>query len=237
MNFLISPKVSLLCIAAISFNAMAGSSLLPEVFASLFGDAMGRFLQLSTNSQQYLSPIAGKVIALKFVPFDWQIYLCPSETTVEILPSFEAEPDVSFTGSPLAFAQMGLGGSPLRVLFSGGVVIEGDMKVARRFQRLFNKLEFDWEGLAARFIGPSFAAQIVSDLRESHAWRVETVEAFQQNVAEYLQEESRELPAPAEAELFNAEVDTLRADCDRLEARVLRLYERINEDISNKFNL
>ena len=206
---------------------MAGSSLLPEVFASLFGDAMGRFLQLSTNSKQYLSPIAGKVIALRFVPFDWQIYLCPSETTIEILPSFEAEPDVSFTGSPLAFAQMGLGGSPLRVLFSGGVVIEGDMKVARRFQRLFDKLDFDWERLAARFVGQSFAAQIVGSLRESHAWRVETVEAMQLNAAEYLQEESRDLPASAEAELFYGEVDTLRADCDRLEARVLRLQNRL----------
>ena len=94
---------------------MAGSSLFPEVFASVLSEATGRFFQLASNSQQFLAPIAGKVIALRFSPFDWQIYLCPGETKLEVLPSFAAEPDVTFTGSPLAFARMGLGGSPHRV--------------------------------------------------------------------------------------------------------------------------
>lgn len=213
--------------AAISFNAMAGSNLFPELFASVLGEATERFLQLAPNSHQYLAPMAGKVIALRFVPFDWRIYLCPGETTMEVLPSFAAEPDVTFTGSPLAFARMGLGGSPLRALFAGEVVVEGDMKVARRFQRLFEKLDIDWEGLMARFVGLGLAARLADGLRSSHAWRVETVEALQRNVAEYLQEESRELPASAEAELFYADVDKLRADCDRLEKKVLRLQGRL----------
>ena len=208
---------------------MAGSSLFPEVFASVLSEATGRFFQLASNSQQFLAPIAGKVIALRFSPFDWQIYLCPGETTIEVLPSFAAEPDVTFTGSPLAFARMGLGGSPLRVLFAGEVVVEGDMQVARRFQRLFEKLEIDWESLLARFVGHGIATRIVGGLRSSHAWRVETVEALQLNTAEYLQEESRELPASAEADLFYADVDTLRADCDRLEAMVLRMEQRLLE--------
>lgn len=206
---------------------MASSSLFPELFASVLGEAIERFLQLATNSRQYLTPIAGKVIALRFVPFNWWIYLCPGETTIEVLPSFAVEPDVTLTGSPLAFARMGLGGSPMRVLFAREVVIEGDMKVARRFQRLFEKLDIDWESLLASLVGHGLAARIVGGLRSSHAWRVETVEAMQLNTAEYLQEESRELPASAEAELFYAEVDTLRADCDRLEARVLRLEGKI----------
>ena len=208
---------------------MASSSLFPELFASVLGEAAGRFFQLASNSQQYLAPIAGKVIALHFVPFNWRIYLCPGETSIEVLPSFAAEPDVSFTGSPLAFARMGLGGSPLRVLFAGEVVVEGDMQVARRFQRLFEKLDFDWESLLARFVGHGFATRIVGGLRSSHAWRVETVETLQLNAAEYLQEESRELPASAEAELFCAEVDTLRADCDRLEKKILRLGELLSD--------
>ena len=203
----------------------------------MLGEAAGRFFQLASNSQQFLVPIAGKVIALRFSPFNWQIYLCPGETTIEVLPSFAAEPDVTFTGSPLAFARMGLGGSPLRVLFAGEVVVEGDMQVARRFQRLFEKLDFDWESLLARVVGHGFATRIVDGLRSSHAWRVETVEALQLNAAEYLQEESRELPASAEAELFYADVDTLRADCERLEARVFRMHGRIDDDSSKEFSV
>jgi ubiquinone biosynthesis protein UbiJ len=202
---------------------MAASNLFPELFASLLGEAMERFLQLAPDSRHYIAPMAGKVIALRFVPFDGRIYLCPSETTIEVLPSFETEPDVTFTGSPLAFVRMGLGGSPRRALFAGEVAVEGDMNLARRFQRLFEKLDMDWEGLFSRIVGRGLAAHIFSGLRDSHAWRVETVEALQLNAAEYLQEESRELPATFEAEVFYQDVDTLRADCDRLEARILRL--------------
>jgi ubiquinone biosynthesis protein UbiJ len=205
---------------------MAGSNLLPELFAALLSEAMERFLRLAPNSRHYLAPMAGKVIALRFAPFDGRIYLCPSETTIEVFPSFETEPDVSFTGSPLAFVRMGLGGVPRRALFAGEVVVEGDMNVARRFQRLFEKLDMDWEGLFSRIVGRGLAANIFSGLRDSHAWRVETVEALQLNTAEYLQEESRELPATFEAEVFYRDVDTLRADCDRLEARLLRLGEK-----------
>jgi ubiquinone biosynthesis protein UbiJ len=125
---------------------------------------------------------------------------------------------------------MGLGGSPRRALFAGEVVVEGDMNLARRIQRLFEKLDMDWEGLLSHIVGHGLAAHIVSGLRSSHAWRVETVEALQVNVAEYLQEESRELPATFEAEVFYQDVDTLRADCDRLEARVLRMMGKIESN-------
>jgi ubiquinone biosynthesis protein UbiJ len=45
-------------------------------------------------------------------------------------------------------------------------------------------------------------------------------------VAEFLQEEIREVPAPAEGEAFLTGVDRLRHDCDRLEARLTRLRTR-----------
>ena len=202
---------------------MAGSNLFSELFAGLLGDAITRFLRLAPDSQQYLTPLVGKVIALQFAPFTWRLYLAPSDSTITVLPSLGVEPDVTFTGSPWAFARMGLGGSPRRALFAGEVVVEGDMNVARRFQNLFEKLDIDWESLLARLVGQGIAARFADGLRSSHAWRVETVEALQLNLVEYLQEESRELPAAFEAEVFYADVDMLRADCDRLEARVLRL--------------
>ncbi|MEY4195014.1 MAG: hypothetical protein RLZZ226_1382 [Pseudomonadota bacterium] len=48
------------------------------------------------------------------------------------------------------------------------------------------------------------------------------------NLAEYWQEESRELPAPAELGAFSAEVARLQAATDNLEARILRLQQRFS---------
>jgi ubiquinone biosynthesis protein UbiJ len=205
---------------------MATSSLFPELFAGLLREAVTRFLQLDPNSPQYLEPLAGKVICLRLTPMDWRIYLRPDANAVDILPGFGGESDVTLSGSPLAFARMGLSDSPRRALFAGEVVVAGDMTAAQRFQSLFERLDIDWESLLARLSGRGVAARLAHDVRTARAWGKDSLEAWRMNVAEYLQEESRELPAAAEAELFYADVDTLRADFDRLEARVLRIENR-----------
>lgn len=211
---------------------MPAASLFPEVFAGLLRDALSRFVKLDPNSPQYLAPLVGKVICFRLTPWDWRLYLCPDANAVDVQPNFPGQPDVTFTGSPLAFARLGLSQSPKSALFAGEVIVEGDMTAARRFQSLFERLDIDWESLLARITGKFLAARLVADLRASHAWRVDTVDAWRMNLGEYLQEESRELPAEAEAECFYADVDTLRADFDRLEARVLRLRQRTTERLS-----
>lgn len=207
---------------------MAAANLFPEVFSALLRDAIARFLQLDPNSPRYLAPLTGKVIGLRMTPWNWMVYLCPNASTIEILPSFPGQPDVTFSGTPLAFARLGLSQSPQATLFSGDVVVDGDMTTARRFQILFERLDIDWEAALARWTGRRLAQRLVADLRASHAWRVESVAALQANIAEYWQEESRELPAAAETDCFYADVDQLRADYDRLAARVTRLQGIIN---------
>ncbi len=208
---------------------MSGSKLLPELFAGLLQDAIGRFLRSDPKSPQYLAALAGKVIALRLTPPGFTLYLCPDEGSMAVFPSYGGEPDVLLRGSPLAFARMGLSPSPKRALFAGEVRVEGDMAAARRFQSLFERLDIDWEGLLARYAGQGLASSLAGALRTTHAWSLETLEAWRMNLAEYLQEESRELPAFAEAEIFFTDVDVLRADFDRLEARILRLESRLAE--------
>ncbi len=205
---------------------MPASSLFPEVFAGVLRDAVTRFLRLDPKSPQYLEPLSGKVICLRLTPMDWRIYLCPEASAMDIRPDYSGSPDVTLTGSPLAFARMGLSDAPRRALFAGEIVVEGDMTSAQRFQSLFERLDIDWESLLARFTGQGIAARIAEDFRTAHAWSKDTLDTWRMNVGEYLQEESRELPAEAEAELFYADVDTLRADFDRLEARIMRLEQK-----------
>ena len=64
-------------------------------------------------------------------------------------------------------------------------------------------------------------------LGQGKQWFAETGEAMQENVSEYVQEESRVLPAQAEADMLFDDVDTLRADYDRLEARVKRIQKKL----------
>jgi ubiquinone biosynthesis protein UbiJ len=209
---------------------MPGSSLLPELLAGVLRDAATRFVRLDPNSPRYLAPLAGKVIGLRLTPLDGWIFLCPSEIAIDILPSFGGKPDVSFSGSPLAFARMGLSDSPRTALFSGEVTVEGDMTVARHFQSLFERLDIAWEDWLAQYTGQTLASQLASVVRSAKAWTADSVETGRLNLAEYWQEETRELPAKPEAEWFYSDVDTLRADADRLEARLRRLENQPGDE-------
>ncbi|MBS1214883.1 MAG: sterol-binding protein [Proteobacteria bacterium] len=130
-------------------------------------------------------------------------------------------------GTPWAFARMGLSESPEQSLFGGEVRIEGDADTARRFRTLLEAVHIDWEGQLANVLGDGVAEWVFGALRAGRRWGDETLETFGLNVAEYLQEESRDLPAVAEADEFLRNVDTLRADCDRLEARIERLVATV----------
>ncbi|QSA96333.1 SCP2 domain-containing protein [Methylococcus sp. EFPC2] len=203
------------------------SNTLNAVFAGLLEDASSRFLALSPHRDELLAPLAGKLIALRLLPLDLRLVLAPTESALTLLPDHAGEVDATLSGTPLAFARMGLSERPQRGLFAGEVTLEGDTSVARRFQALFRHLDITWEALLARYTGAGLASLIVGGLRDSHAWRVELVDNLRQDTLEYLQEESRELPAAAEGEGFLRAVDVLRADADRLTARIERLEKLI----------
>jgi ubiquinone biosynthesis protein UbiJ len=185
--------------------------------------AIGAYLALAPNRRELLAPLAGKAIALRLRPFGGAVYLCPTETSLQVLTELAGTPDVALSGTLSAFARLGLGGSARESLAAGEIEMEGDTDAARHFQNIFDKLDIDWEAQLARYTGAGFASSALGLLRSGRAWTRDTVDTFRTNLAEFWQEETRELPARPEAEAFFAAVDTLRADCDRLEARIKRL--------------
>jgi ubiquinone biosynthesis protein UbiJ len=203
---------------------MAGSHpLLAGVLAGTLETAIGRYLALAPRRRELLEPIAGKLIALRLRPFGATLYLCPTETRVQVLTEAAGEPDVILSGYLGAFAALGLGGSAERRLFAGDIEIEGDADTARRFQALFERLDIDWQAHLARYTGEGIAAACLDLIRSGTAWTRDTADTLRTNLAEFWQEETRELPAHPEADAFFTEVDRLRADHDRLEARIKRL--------------
>lgn len=202
---------------------MAAYPLLAGVLAGTLETAIGRYLALDPNARDLLTPMAGKLIGLQFEPIGATLYLCPTERGVQVLTEASTPPDVTLSGSVGAFARLGLGGAAEDSLFAGEIVMDGDHNLARRFQALFRKLDIDWQGHLARLTGDRLAALSLDFLRSGADWTRDSVATFGTNLAEFWQEESRELPAPPETEAFYAEVDTLRADRDRLEARIQRL--------------
>ena len=184
---------------------------------------MARILVLDPQHARLLEPLAGKVIAVELLPLSNRFFFSPTTDTVLVLADFEGEADVVLRGSPLGFARMLMSPRPETELFQGSVEVAGDMDTARRLQSLLNRLDLDWERWLAQVAGSEVASSVAGIVQ----WHRRTWRTFQLNLGEFLQEETRALPAPLEVEDLYRRVNRLRDDAERLEVRVQRLKQRL----------
>jgi ubiquinone biosynthesis protein UbiJ len=185
---------------------------------------LNAYLGLDEQLEQLLAPMAGKVLAIHITPFNETLYLCPTQDRIQFLENYTGEVDTRLSGSLSALGLMGLSATPMRSLFKGEVRIEGDTLLAQKLQRMFEKLDINLETKLARYSSDDFAQRVSHLFRTSRDWTQNILTSFRLNLEEFLQEETRDLPAKAEAELVFQEIDAVRSDLDRLNARVERLF-------------
>ena len=212
-------------------EVIKSSMVIKPLLMSALEAALNKFLALDQNRGVFLAPLAGKVIAVTISPFNETIYLCPSSDSIQLLDYSPDQPDTQLTGSVFALGLMGLSSKPMRSIFSGEVKIEGDMNTGRKFQELFAKLDINLEQQLARYTGDSIAHNISQFFRAGQDWSKESIETFRLNASEFLQEETRDLPAVPEMDIFYRQIDELRTDFDRLQSRI----ERLENTLLNKF--
>jgi ubiquinone biosynthesis accessory factor UbiJ len=99
----------------------------------------------------------------------------------------------------------------------------GDLEVAERYSQLLKLARPDLEDELSKWIGDIPAHALGEAARGAGAWLSRAASALTMNTAEYLQEESRAVPAPLEAQAFYADLETLRDDVERAAARLARL--------------
>ena len=132
------------------------------------------------------------------------------------------DPDVVITGSLLTLA--GLAAMPGEAAIrDGSLELTGNTETAQAFQQLMAYGRPDIEEELSGLVG-DVAAQGIGDVaRNIGRWSRDAHTTIQQNITEYLQEESRALPSRYEVDRFRDRVNRLRDDVGRLEARIQRL--------------
>jgi len=116
--------------------------------------------------------------------------------------------------------------SDLSTLRGTGAEITGSPEVAERFAKLLRLARPDLEEHASRWIGDVPAHALGEAARGARAWLERAARTLRADAAEYLQEESRALPAALEAQAFYADVERLRDDVERAAARLARIERR-----------
>ena len=196
---------------------------------SAFETALNKYLSLDQDVAVFLQPLTGKIIAVTIKPFDETLYLCPTTHSIQIIDFYEGTIDTTLTGSLSALGLMGLSSTPARSFFSGEVLIEGDLSVGHKFQKLFEQLDIDLEEQLSHVTGDVIAHKLGHFFRNANQWHQENLKTIQLNISEFLQDETQDLPPAPEVNRLTQQVDQLKEDFDRLKARIKRLDTQLKE--------
>jgi ubiquinone biosynthesis accessory factor UbiJ len=145
-----------------------------------------------------------------------------------------APADARISGSPFALMALARSGGP-----GGGAAkpaagatratVSGDAEIANLYRQFFAAARPDFEEELSRLVGDLPARRISQFASRAADWVRRTHRTAGENIAEYLQEESRDLVNRYELDEFLRGVDTARETVDRVEARLSRLEQRLKE--------
>ncbi len=187
---------------------------------------ISKILQSDPDTLKKLASLQGKVLAVELAGLDRTVYLKPNEQGVHMHFQCDMEIDVTIRGTPVALLSLVKPENRQTALSSRDVEVVGDLGLAQDMQTLFADMDIDWEELLSGLTGDVAAHQIGNFFRVFARWAKETHQTMEMNLAEWLQFEIRMVPEAEEITAYLDEVDTLRADTDRLEARIKRLKEK-----------
>ena len=203
-------------------------NMLSSALLTTLETALNYYLHLDPETLKQLGRLQNKVIAIELRGLNSTFYALPGSYGLRLHSRWEDEVDTTISGTPLAMTRMGLGDSS-QVLFSGDVTISGDVETGQQFKRILDSIDIDWEEQLANVTGDIIAHRTGNLVRDGLQWSRQLLNSLQQDITEYLQEESRILPGRTEITPFMDEVDRLRDDTERLEARIKRLQRHLAE--------
>jgi ubiquinone biosynthesis protein UbiJ len=195
---------------------------------------LNRNIAASSMARTLCAKLCGKSMRIELTGVPLQLQLRAQADSVQLTRVTEANEanersaDAILSGSPLGLLNLA-GSKPESALRGGSVRIEGDAEVAQGFRALLQAAQPDFEEELSRVIGDVAAHQVGNTLRSVLGFGRRVGNTLLQNVGEYVQEEGRDTPTKTEAEEFNRDVDVLRDDVERFEAKLARLEQKASK--------
>jgi len=182
--------------------------------------ALNTALAQDPETKAKLDQFEARCIAIKINDVNQTIAMTVKQRQLYLSTTPDHAVDLTISSNALTLAKLG---SDPESLFSADIDINGDVQFAKQLRDLLDGFDFDWEAQLARLTGDTLAYPIAHGIRQITSWAKTTHISTQQNIAEYLREESQILPDKSQIKAYMHDIDTLRADFDRLEARIKRL--------------
>lgn len=192
----------------------------------MFKSAATRLLQhlIAQNSWAHalLLPFAGKSVKLDFMLVDFTLVILENGDLAMAGESNTADATVRISPSTLMRLLAKDEAAKLQIS------VEGDTHLASELAKVFTNMRWDYEDDLSKVVGDIPASKFGQLLRTTSHQIKDTGTNLGEMLFEYWQEEKPLIAKKRHVEHFNQDVDTLRADVDRMEKRLEKLAQKLS---------
>ena len=212
-------------------------SLIPVFLTQQLERTANRTLMYAPVTRMQLVKLKGRTLALELEKPHFPLYLAVGKRQLRFQSRWDAPADVTIRGPALSLLrQMSHQDNTPADLMKLGIEIDGDQQLAQQFLVILRDLDMDFESLLGDVVGDVAAHQISTVARVGLSWFRSTAKTVLQQSRHLLVEEQEWLISPQLFRRFRSDVEELREDSDRLQARLTRFQSRLQSRNENPLN-
>ncbi|WP_088331281.1 SCP2 sterol-binding domain-containing protein [Lacimicrobium sp. SS2-24] len=196
----------------------------PQLLTGGIEMAINNLLSLDPDSPQRLLPLNGKRLQVKLHELPWPLTFAFSQR-VDVLAD-EQQADCTIVLSIATLKKMQDISQLSYLIQQQELSLNGDMHTAQSFSNLVKDLNIDWEEQLSRYTGDVIAHQSFRTARQLHHRLTAKLQRLGDILKDVAMDEKQLAAHPLAVEDFSEQVNDLRSDVARFEARLLQLEQR-----------
>jgi ubiquinone biosynthesis protein UbiJ len=198
-------------------EAQSNNTWFENIFIDTVNKAMNKSLSYDLISVKKLDAFDDKVIKVELDATPFEFYIQVKDRKINLSKNHTGTVDTTIKGTPISIFAMSAE-EPIAGIKN--VQINGDANTGQFFAKWLKNLKPDWEEAWCDLLGDGMGVRVSKIAKGMLDFGKKFKDSMIRNTNEYLVEESRDLIAPAEMEVFLDDVDDLKADTERLEQQI-----------------
>lgn len=208
-------------------DAAGAARFLSPVYG-LLERALNDALRYDPATRQQLAEHKGRVLAVECLRPPVSAYFLFTAEGVEIYDACETTVDAAIRAGALGLLRQLAAEHPEVAPAGGDVQVSGDTRFVQDIVRIARDIDVDWEEPLARIVGDVAARQVGELVRGFAGFLKRTATSLRHDGEDYLRYELDLLPSRLAVREFLRDIDDLRFDADRVEARFDALRRRLD---------
>ncbi|ELA3112879.1 SCP2 domain-containing protein [Vibrio vulnificus] len=145
---------------------------------------------------------------------------------IDVLANYEGQPDCYLSLKLAVLPELREQANITKLIKQDKLILEGDIQLAQKFAQLITDAKPDVEEWVSRVTGDVVAHSLARGVKNVGGFVGRQAKKQQHHLAQVITEEWRLAPGPLEVAYFCDQVDEVKSDLARLEARLQKLLEK-----------